>query len=231
MILVIIPARGGSKGIPKKNIKLMNGKPLIHYTIEAARKCFSDRDICVSTDCDEIKEVVEQIGLNIDFKRPASLATDLATSESIIHHALEFYETKGKHVDHVMLLQPTSPLRNGNHIKDALNQYLNSDKEVEMLVSVKITDANPYYVLAEENELGYLKKSKISNVTRRQDVPIVYEYNGAIYIYKVETLKKKAIKDFDKVIKYEMDTVSSVDIDVPLDWKWAEYLLSTTGHE
>ena len=231
MILVLIPARGGSKGIPKKNIKLMNGKPLINYTIDAARKCFKDSDICVSTDSDEIISVVENTGLKIPFKRPDILASDTATSESILHHAIEFYEAKGMDVEHVMLLQPTSPLRNETQIKNALDQYLNSNKEIEMLVSVKITDANPYYVLAEENEAGYLKKSKTSNVTRRQDVPTVYEYNGAIYIYKVSALKNKSIKDFNKIVKFEMDAISSVDIDVPLDWKWAEYLLTTLRNE
>ncbi|WP_338351185.1 acylneuraminate cytidylyltransferase family protein [Nonlabens tegetincola] len=231
MILVLIPARGGSKGIPKKNIKLMNGKPLINYTIEAARKCFSDDDICVSTDSDEIIDIVENTGLKVPFKRPDVLASDSATSESIIHHAIEFYQAKGVFVNHVMLLQPTSPLRNEHHIKAALDQYLNCDKAVEMLVSVKITDANPYYFLAEEDDAGYLVKSKISNATRRQDVPTVYEYNGAIYIYNVAALKNKSIKDFTKVVKFEMDATSSVDIDTPLDWKWAEYLLRTTKNE
>ncbi|QJP34910.1 acylneuraminate cytidylyltransferase family protein [Nonlabens sp. Ci31] len=229
MILVIIPARGGSKGILKKNIKLLNGKPLINYTIEAARKCFEDTQICISTDSQEIIKVVEKTGLKVPFIRPSHLANDQATSESIIHHAIEFYEAKGIHVEHVILLQPTSPLRNEIHIKSALYQYLKSDKEIEMLVSVKITDSNPYYVLAEEDKSGYLIKSKISNATRRQDVPIVYEYNGAIYIYKTEALKQKSIKDFDKIVKYEMDAISSVDIDVPLDWNWCEYLLSNTN--
>ncbi|MBF4986189.1 acylneuraminate cytidylyltransferase family protein, partial [Nonlabens mediterrranea] len=158
---------------------------------------------------------------------PDILASDTATSESIIHHAIEFYQAKGVNVEHVMLLQPTSPLRNKNHIKAALDQYLNSDKVVEMLVSVKITDANPYYVLAEEDEAGYLIKSKTSNATRRQDVPTVYEYNGAIYIYNVAALKNKPIKDFTKVVKFEMDAISSIDIDEPLDWKWGEFILNS----
>lgn len=231
MILIIIPARGGSKGIPKKNIKLLNGKPLIHYTIEAARKCFDDSHICITTDSEEIINVVKETGLDVPFIRPDYLATDTATSESIIHHALGFYEKKGVNVEHVILLQPTSPLRDENHINNALDQYLKSDKDVDMLVSVKITDSNPYYVLAEENENGYLIKSKVSNATRRQDVPTVYEYNGAIYIYKVAALKEKSIKDFDKIVKFEMDAISSIDIDIPLDWNWCEYILNNTKND
>ncbi|AGC78678.1 N-acylneuraminate cytidylyltransferase [Nonlabens dokdonensis] len=226
MILVVIPARGGSKGIPKKNIKSLNNKPLIYYTIEAARSCFNDDQICVSTDSEEIIDVVEKTGLRVPFIRPSELATDTATSESMLRHAINFYESKGQIVEHVVLLQPTSPLRNGEHIKQALSLYMKSNKDVEMLASVKKTDANPYYVLVEENSMGYLEKCMQSTSTRRQDLPAVYEYNGAIYIYNVKALKQKALIDFQNIIKFEMDNKYSADIDDPLDWKWIEFLLN-----
>jgi N-acylneuraminate cytidylyltransferase len=118
--LVIIPARGGSKRVPKKNIKLLDGKPLIYYTINAAREIFLDENICVSTDSEEVKEVVEQINLNVPFIRPDYLATDTSGSYEMILHAVEFYEAQGNVYDVVILLQPTSPFRSAKHIKKSI---------------------------------------------------------------------------------------------------------------
>lgn len=110
-ILYIIPARGGSKGIPRKNIKLLAGRPLICYSIDVARALTSDENICVSTDDNEIIRVVEEYGLKVPFKRPDYLATDTATTNDVLLHALEYYEAQGKQYDVIVLLQPTSPLR------------------------------------------------------------------------------------------------------------------------
>jgi len=110
-VLVVIPARGGSKGIPHKNIKPLGGKPLICYSIDVARQITSDENICVTTDDDEIIKVVEDYGLKVPFKRPAELATDNCGSNEVILHALKFFEDKGKKVDRIILLQPTSPFR------------------------------------------------------------------------------------------------------------------------
>jgi N-acylneuraminate cytidylyltransferase len=220
--LVIIPARGGSKGVPRKNIKLLDKKPLILYTIDAVRSIYSDEIICVSTDDKEIAETVEKIGLKVPFIRPAELATDTASSYDVIIHAIHFYETEKKYFpDTVVLLQPTSPFRTARHIKEALACY---DNTCEMVVSVKETKANPYYTLREEDANGFLQKSKKSNYTRRQDCPRVYELNGAIYIADVEVLKRKPFKDFTKVRKYVMDEFSSHDIDTSLDWDIAKIL-------
>ncbi|MFD2203537.1 cytidylyltransferase domain-containing protein [Shivajiella indica] len=221
--LVVIPARGGSKGIPRKNIKLLGEKPLIQYTIDAARDVFDDAEICVSTDDKEIKAVVESVGLKVPFLRPSTLATDTAGTYEVLLHALEYYESSGYRPDVLILLQPTSPFRKGRHIKEALKLF---DNSCEMVVSVKETKSNPYYILREENENGWLVKSKEGNFKRRQDCPKVFELNGAIYIIKVEALRKKPIHEFTKVRKYEMDEVSSHDIDSKLDWKLAEILFN-----
>jgi CMP-N,N'-diacetyllegionaminic acid synthase len=166
--LVIIPARGGSKGLPGKNIKELQGKPLIHYTIEAARNLFDDDKIIVTTDDLAIKKCVEETGLKVPFLRPAELSTDIATTLDVILHAIRFSELNLYFPDTLVLLQPTSPLRNAQHIKEALVLYKDS---IDMVVSVKETDSNPYYVLFEENERGYLVKSKNGKYTRRQDCP------------------------------------------------------------
>jgi N-acylneuraminate cytidylyltransferase len=220
--IVIIPARGGSKGVPGKNIKKLQGKPLIQYTIEAARAIFDDQHIIVSTDDHAIKTCVEGLDLRVPFIRPSELATDKAGSYEVLLHALEYVKETGYDPDTLVLLQPTSPLRNRQHLQQALALY---EETVEMVVSVKETKSNPYYVLFEENEQGYLIKSKEGEFVRRQDCPKVYEYNGAIYIVNVNALMKSPLHQLKKVKKYVMDEVSSHDIDTPLDWKIAEFLL------
>ena len=220
--LIVIPARGGSKGVPRKNIKVLGDKPLIQYTIDAAKGVFDDEFICVSTDDFEIKSVVEQLGLKVPFLRPNELASDTAGTYEVLLHAISYYESKGYFPDTLILLQPTSPFRTSAHIKEALKLYHES---IDMVVSVKETKANPYYILFEEDSNGYLKKTKEANFTRRQDCPKVWEYNGAIYIINVKALKEKTISQFTKVCKFEMDETSSHDIDTLLDWKIAEIIL------
>lgn len=219
--LVIIPARGGSKGVPRKNIKILNGKPLIQFTIEAAQNVFDNSLICLTTDDQEIKNTAENLGLMVPFLRPESLATDTSGTYEVLLHAISFYENKGYNPDVIIVLQPTSPFRNSKHIKEALALYT---ENLDMVVSVKLTSSNPYYVLFEENESGYLNKSKEGNFQRRQDCPSVWEFNGAIYIINVNSLKSNPINSFKKIIKYQMDDFESHDIDTDFDFNFAEYL-------
>lgn len=221
--LVIIPARGGSKRLPGKNIKLLKGNPLIHYTIEAAREVFDDSIICVSTDDESIKEVAEQTGIIVPFLRPDFLATDTADSRSVLLHAYNFYKKNRNYVaDTIVLLQPTSPLRNGNHINECLKLY---DDEVDQVLSVKETDSNPYFLLFEEDECGYLEKVLPGDFTRKQDCPTVYEINGAIYVINVKSLLDSDTLIFSRTKKYVMNKESSVDIDDEFDFKLAEFIL------
>ena len=221
-ILVVIPARGGSKGIPHKNIKPLNGKPLIYYTIDCARAICTDEDICVSTDDAGIISVVEEYGLKVPFVRPEELATDTAGTYEVLLHALDFYEKQGKHYDVVLLLQNTSPFRKVEQIKEALALYKDN---VDMVVSVKECAANPYYSVFEEDSKGYLHICKgDGNITRRQDSPKVYEYNGAIYIMNAETLKTTHMHKMQKRVKYVMDDRSSFDLDTMWDWQMAEMM-------
>lgn len=221
--LVIIPARGGSKRMPGKNIKLLKGKPLIHYTIDAARDVFDDSVICVSTDDESIKKVAEQTGLKVPFLRPSSLATDTSDSRSVLVHAYNFYKKNRSYVaDTIVLLQPTSPLRNGNHIDECLKLY---NDDIDQVLSVKETDSNPYFLLFEEDEDGYLKKVLLGDFIRKQDCPIVYEINGAIYVINVNSLLDNETLIFKKTKKYVMDKKSSIDIDDEFDFNFAEFFL------
>jgi len=220
--LVVIPARGGSKGVPRKNIKCLGGKPLIYYTIEAAREVFPDNVIYVSTDDYEIKHIVEKCGLKVPFLRPKEFATDNAGTYEVLLNAIYNCEKTGYYPDTLVLLQATSPFRNGEHIKEALKLF---EEKCDLLVSVKETKANPYFTLRVENKNGWLVNSKEGRFVRRQDTPKVWELNGAIYIVKVSQLKKLTLDKIPKTVKFLMDEISSVDIDNQLDWDFAEFLI------
>jgi len=221
--LIVIPARGGSKGIPHKNIKPLNEKPLIYYTIDVARAITTDENICVSTDDKGIISVVEDYGLKVPFVRPAELATDTAGTYEVLLHALDYYEKYGKHFDVLVLLQTTSPFRRADQVKEALNLY---SPKLDMVVSVKECAANPYYCVFEEDQNGYLHVCKGNgDIFRRQDAPKVYEYNGAIYVMNPEVLKATHMHKMTKRVKYVMDDFSSFDLDTMWDWKMAEMLM------
>lgn len=223
-VLVVIPARGGSKGIPYKNIKSLNGKPLICYSIDVARQFTSDENICVTTDDDKIIEVVENYGLKVPFKRPDYLATDTCGSNEVIQHAWQFYADKGKHYDAVLLLQPTSPFRKVEFLKEAVELY---DDSIDMVTSVVHAPSNPYYDAFEEDENGVLVLSKgDGSYVRRQDAPEVWQLNGSIYVINPKSLMEKGMAKFTRIRKYAMPELYSVDIDSPLDWKIAELVVS-----
>ncbi len=221
--LVIIPARGGSKGIPYKNIKELDGKPLITYSIDIARQITSDENICVSSDDDKIIHVVEEYGLSVPFKRPADLATDNVGTNGVLLHALNYYESLGRFYEVIVLLQPTSPFRKKEHVIEALKLYSSS---VDMVVSVKEASSNPYYNTFEENHDDLLEVSKGNGkIERRQDAPKVWEFNGSIYVINSQSLRIKGMSGFTRIRKYVMDDAYSIDLDTLFDWKIAELML------
>ena len=216
--LFLITARGGSKGIPGKNIKLLSGKPLVLYSLEYARIFAEDLDICLSTDSIEILNVAEQAGYTAPFVRPKHLAQDNSGSYEVIVHAVEFYKQKGIHYDAVVLLQPTSPLRLKKHFEEALELY---SPDIDMVVSVLETRLYHYY-----EEINNLLIPFGEVYQRRQDAPILYIYNGSIYIINTDSLlKRRAFKEFHKVRKYVMSENYSLDIDTMDDWARMEYLI------
>ncbi len=223
-ILIIIPARGGSKGIPGKNIKSLGGKPLICWSIDVARSITTEDNICVSTDSLDIIKVVEDYGLKVPFIRPAELATDKAGSNDVLLHALNYYESQGKTFKMIILLQPTSPFRKAKYVEGAIKLY---NEELDMVVSVKEASCNPYYNCYEENDEGLLERSKTHDkpIIRRQDAPHAYEYNGSIYVINPKSLKEKGMSRFTRIRKYEMPDLYSIDLDTMLDWYIAEMIL------
>ncbi len=222
-ILYVIPARGGSKGIPCKNIKMLAGRPLIAYTIDVAKQLADNADICLSTDDGNIAKVAADCGLDVPFMRPAELATDTAGTYEVLMHALDFYKDKGKEYDILVLLQPTSPLRTADDVKGALSLFT---PDIDMVVSVKEAATNPYYNAYEEDSDGFLHISKGNGTfTRRQDAPHVWEYNGAVYVINVASLYKMQLGEFRRRRCYVMDSFRSLDLDTSLDWAVAEIIM------
>ncbi len=230
-VLILIPARGGSKGIPGKNIKPLAGRPLIYYTLDIAKRFLEinkiEAEICVSTDDYEIQRSVNDYGIDTPFIRPDYLSTDESTTTDVILHAINFYKEIEIEFNYVILLQPTSPFR---RLIDLNNSWeiVQNDSDLNAVISVFDSGANPYYNLVEEKN-GFIEKTIIiSNITRRQDTPKVYQLNGAIYIFKVdEFLKVNSIINLEKIKKIEMPLINSIDIDYQSDWDYCEYLLNS----
>jgi len=212
----IIPARGGSKGVPDKNIRILNGKPLISYTIEAALKSSLDK-VIVSTENIEIARIVESYGVKV-IQRPKELATDEIPMLPVIEHALSNIEDK---FDAVVLLQPTSPMRSYQHINDAINIF-NADIHADSLVSVSKV---PHIMCPEKVMLfsdGYLLGN--NEMLQRQKIQSYYARNGAIYIARPSTIKCSGFLG-SFILPYFMKKNESIDIDDIDDWEIAEALM------
>ena len=231
--LIIIPARGGSKGIPRKNIKELAGRPLIAYSIDVAKAVcnrlrLAESNIIVSTDDEEIATVAASCGVAVPYRRPASLATDTAGSREMMIDAMDYADRTGIPYDCVLLLQPTSPLRTPEDAISCLNLF--ETERPDMAVSVKEASANPYYNCFEADpDTGALKISKGDGLlTRRQDAPKAWEFNGAVYVISPESLRAMPMGAFKRRIPYEMPAARSVDLDTPADWAVAETLMALT---
>ena len=217
----IVPARGGSKGLPGKNIKMLCGKPLIAYSIDVARAFADDKNICVSTDSEEIKQVVEQYGLKVPFLRPDYLATDTATSDDVLIHAVNYYrEQYGRTFKILLLLQPTSPLRTKEDVEGAIRLYRD---DIDMVVSVMKSHAPA--VLCHDDEQGYVQLTYNKKALGRQQLPDMYEFNGAVYVMSVDALLEKKMAGFTKIVKYVMSKEHSIDIDDIYDFLQVESIL------
>lgn len=228
--LYIIPARGGSKGIPRKNIKPLGGIPLIHYSIDVARALADDEHIIVTTDDEEIANVARLTGLAVPYMRPAHLATDTAGSREVILDAMDYADRSGIVYGNVVLLQPTSPLRRVEDVEKCLSLY---NEQVDMVVSVVESSANPYYNCFETDaQSGFLHVSKgDGHYTRRQDAPKVWEYNGAVYVINPQSLRNMAMGDFSRRVPCEMPRERSIDLDSPIDWAIAEIMINELNKE
>jgi CMP-N,N'-diacetyllegionaminic acid synthase len=225
-ILGLIPARGGSKGVPKKNIKLLGKKPLLEYTIDDAKNSKFITEIIVSTDDDEIAIAAEIYGCKPPFIRPAELAQDASTSLEVVQHAIVFFESQGVFFDAVCLLQPTTPFREKGSIDLAIEKFITSQADCLVSVLPIPHEYNPHWAF-EENENGLLKiaTGDATIIPRRQELPQAFHRDGAIYITKTAVIKSGSL--YGKSIAYiESNPQFYVNIDTMKDWETAEHLLT-----
>lgn len=240
-ILGVITARGGSKSIPGKNIKLFAGKPLIAHTIEAAQKAgvFSaqggtasggDSRLIVSTDDEAIAKVCKECGVEVPFMRPKELAEDTTPHLSVMQHAVKWMrDHEGYEPDYAMILQPTSPLRQPFHIKEAVDFILKEKADSLISVSIVPKHFHPDWQFVKDagNRLKIFTGVEIKNITRRrQDLSDTYFKNGAIFLFKTELLFASTPSIYgDDILAYVMDEKYNINIDLPEEWDLAERAL------
>lgn len=223
-VTALIPARGGSKRLPRKNIKLLSDKPLIAWSIEAAKASkYIDR-VVVSTDDEEIKQVSEQYGAEVPFLRPEHLSNDHASSFDVIKHAIVFLGLDQTN-ELIVLLQPTSPLRLVSELDTALEFFI--AKNAKGIVSISETEHSPMWsnTLPEDGCMSDFIRSEVQG-KRSQDLPTFFRLNGSIYIYETLSLLEQAKIFFDEhVYGFETSLETAVDIDTPLDFLVAETIM------
>lgn len=225
-VLALIPARGGSKGIPNKNIKAMAGKPLISYTIVTAKMSKYIDNIVVTTDSEEIARIARQYEANIPILRPKELATDFSPTIDAVVHMIEFLNKNNQSYEILVLLQPTSPLRSNEDIDAALEKFVCRDMS-KGLVSVSSAIESPNLIRKYSDE--YLEPIiKANSTIRRQDMKKYVVVNGAIYINLVKDINKN-LSFNDNRIPYLMEQDNSIDIDDMYDWEKAENVLASRG--
>lgn len=226
--LGVIPARGGSKGIPKKNIKDMNGKPLIAYTIEAANAAIEHGVLSrcvVSTDSEEIADVSHRHGADVPFMRPEYLGGDTIKSVDVILHALSFLENQGEHYDAVVILQPTSPMRTADDLIAGIGMFDEGSRDslIAVYEDVKANGFN-YYRMGENYE-GIAEHKEHNTGIRRQEMKPMYVRNGALYISSIELLKDRKLIIGDVPLLFVMPKERSIDVDSLLDFEYIELLM------
>lgn len=225
-ILAVIPARGGSKGVHRKNIKQLLGKPLIAWTIEAAKKSIYLDKTIVTTEDDEIAQICTKYGIEV-LKRSQDLATDTARTVDVVINSLNQLADKGYKANTILLLQCTSPTRLTRHIDEAILSFINNEK-ADSLISVSEVTHTPWWNKKINNDgflEDFLSYDKI-NLTKRQDFPPIYIINGSIYIIKTNVLLEKKSFETNSTIAYVMERKYSIDIDDNMDFAIAETIMA-----
>lgn len=219
-----ICARGGSVGVPRKNIRELHGKPLIAWTIEQALATPSIDAVYVSTEDDEIAEVAVKYGASVPYRRPDELATSTAGKIPVIRHLVEFLESQGERIDRIVDLDPTSPLRT---VEDVENAVALLDAETDVVITAYLADKNPYFNMVEEKPDGGFGLVVHSDAVSRQAAPAVFSMNGSVYVWHRATLARGLWDGRSRL--YEMPRERSVDIDSDLDFKLVELLMAEDG--
>jgi len=214
-VLGLIPARGGSKGVPGKNKKELGGKPLVAYTIEAAQKSTLLTNIVLSTDDENIAQVGKKYGIEVPFIRPEYLASDTAKSIDVVQHAIQFYEDLGQSYDAVCLLQPTTPFRDCESIDQAIDTVPH--------------EYNPHWVFEEINGSLQISTGEKEIISRRQELPNAYHRDGSIYLTSIDLIKQGTF--YGKRMGYVISNPEiHINIDTLQDWKQAESIIKNNQY-
>ncbi|GEQ86802.1 hypothetical protein ULMS_23100 [Patiriisocius marinistellae] len=224
-ILGIIPARGGSKGIPNKNRKLLNGIPLLQYTTTAAKESQLLDEVIFTSEDDILISLAKSQGISVPFKRPAHLATDAAGSLEVVKHAISFYKEKGIYFDAVCLLQVTTPFRTAETIDLAIRKFKKNNCDSLISVQKVPHQFNPHWVFEEKNGNLKIATGETRIIKRRQELPDAFIRDGAIYITKTRTLMEENSFFGNSTTYIETDASSYVNIDTMEDWKKAEMII------
>jgi len=221
--LFVIPARGGSRGIPHKNIKPLAGKPLIAYSIDVALQLAGPERVIVTTDDPAIADVARQYGIAHPHRRPDDLASDTAGTREVLLDAMAAAVSRGVDFDCVVLLQPTSPFRTKADVESCMAAY---SPDIDMSVTVMEASCNPYYDCFERSADGFLRVSKGDGLLcRRQDAPEALQLNGAVYVINPVSLAERPIGAMMRRRPVLMPRDRSIDLDTPRDWAVAEALV------
>lgn len=232
-VLCSICARGGSKGVPQKNLRLIQGKPLIAHSVEQALKSKLFDHISISSDSPEILKAAGDYGADILIERPAELATDTAAKLPVIQHCfLESEKRSKKTFDYVVDLDCTSPLRSVSDIQKSLEMFQSSTSASNLITGASAR-RSPYFNLVQKNSLGYIELAGKSDrpILRRQDAPVCFDMNASIYIWSRESLLKSEKVIQAQTILFEMPEERSLDIDSELDFQFVTYLLERRNYE
>jgi CMP-N-acetylneuraminic acid synthetase len=226
-VLGVVTARGGSKGIPRKNLRELAGKPLLAYTAEAALGARLLTDVVLSTDDDELATLGRRYGLQVPFRRPEELARDETPSLPVVQHAMHWMEEHGQFYDAVCLLQPTTPLRQSNHI-DACIELL-QEHQADSVITVLPVPAkyNPYWVfIPDEDECLRLTTGEVDPIPRRQELPLAFHREGSVYVTRRDVLMTQNSLYGQRLFGYRLEPDSCVNIDSLSDWNRAAEMLN-----
>lgn len=226
-VLGLIPARGDSKGVPRKNIKLLCGKPLLEYTVEAALASRLLSRVILSTDDREIAEVGLRCGLEVPFLRPSELAADDTPMLPVVQHAIRQMESLGESFEAICLLQPTNPLRRADEIDACIELLVSSEADAVVTVLEVPPEYNPHWVYFQTEEGAlYLSTGEASPIARRQDLPPAFHREGSVYVTRREIVMQSNSLYGKRVIGYALDRAGTVNIDTPEDWQRAAAMLA-----
>lgn len=224
-ILGIIPARGGSKGIPGKNIKILGGKPLLEYTIDSALNSKSLTNCILSSDSEEIMKTGKKLGINVPFVRPHEFAADDTPSLEVLKHALSFFVENNKYFDAICLLQPTTPFRENGLIDKAIEEFEKGGFDSLLSVREVPHEFNPHWTFEERNGKLQIATGEKEIISRRQELPKAYHRDGAIYLTKTEVILDSNSLLGSKIGFIDTTDQDYVNLDSMEDWKKAEEIL------